>query len=279
MRGRADDWATASIEAHRHRRLAGRSSMPPPDLGAALLSGSRPADEVLAILDRQLAETPSVWLQLNRAWALAMLDRVEEGRQLAHAANARLREQDDARWGEWMLAEISTLGGDHEDASNRLHTLCEWLEAMEQLTFLANYLGRLGRSLCKLGRFDDAERAAVRARSLEETWGGSMPDYLWREVMARVHAHRGDLVEAERLAREAVQASELTDSLDDQCQVLCDLAEVLATAGQLDEATAALAQALAGCLRKQNLAFARQVRQRLEELRADEQKSRLTSMA
>jgi class 3 adenylate cyclase/tetratricopeptide (TPR) repeat protein len=279
MRGRADDWATASIEAHRHRRLAGRSSMPPPDLGAALLAGSRPTDEVLAILDRQLAETPSVWLQLNRAWLLAMLDRVEEARQIALEANARLREQDDAHWGEWMLAEISTLGGDHEDASNRLRTLCQWLEAMEQLTFLENYLGRLGRSLCKLGRFDDAERAADRARSLEKTWGGSVPDYLWREVMARVHAHRGDLVEAERLAREAVQASELTDQLDDQCHVLCALAEVLATAGRLDEATAALEQALDGCQRKKNLAFARQIRQRLEELRAEGQESSLTSIA
>jgi tetratricopeptide (TPR) repeat protein len=279
MRSRADDWATASIEAHRHRRLAGRSSMPPPDLGAALLSGSRPADEVLAILDRQLAETPSVWLLLNRAWVLAMLDRVEEARQIAHAANARLREQDDVRWGEWMLAEISTLGGDHEDASNRLRTLCQWLEAMEQLTFLENYLGRLGRSLCKLGRFDDAEKAANRARSLEETRGGSVPDYLWREVMARVHAHRGDLAEAERLAREAVQASELTDSVDDQCHALCGLAEVLATAGRLDEATAALEEALEGCQRKNNLAFARQVRQRLEELRAEGRESRLTSIA
>ena len=42
-----------------------------------------------------------------------------------------------------------------------------WIEfyASVALTFLESYLGRLGRSLCKLGRFDDAEEAADRARS------------------------------------------------------------------------------------------------------------------
>ena len=135
------------------------------------------------------------------------------------------------RWADWWLAEISTLAGDHEDASNRLRVVCDWLDATEQLPFLETYLGCLGRSLCMLGRFDEAEQAAERARSLEETLGGLVPDYLWRQVLARVHAHRGELAEAERLAREAVAASEQTDSLDDQCRALWDLAEVLAAAG------------------------------------------------
>jgi tetratricopeptide (TPR) repeat protein len=208
-----------------------------------------------------------------------MLDRFEEAHQTADEANSRLRDQDGARWGEWMLAEISTLGGDHEDASNRLHTLCQWLEVVEQLTFLGTYLSRLGRSLCEVGRFADAERAADRARSLEATGGGSMQDYIWREVLARVHENRRDLVEAERLAREAVQGSQLTDELDGQCHALCALAEILATAGRLDEATAALEQVLERCQRKKNLPFARHVRQRLEEMRAEGPEPRITSMA
>ena len=98
-----------------------------------------------------------------------------------------------------------------------------------------------------------------------------MSDYLWRQVLARVHAHRGDLAEAERLAREAVAASELSDSLNDQCLALWDLAEVLAAAGRLDEAEAALEQALERCERKKNRALARQVRERLLDLRAETQ--------
>jgi len=271
-RGRQDDWATASLQAHHQRRLAGRSGMPPADLGAALVAGSRPADEALEVVDRVLAETPSTWLQLNRAWLLAMLDRGDEARQIGQEANARLRDQGDARWGEWILAEISTLAGDYEDASNRLRILCEWLETVAQLAFLVSYLGHLGRSLCQLGRFDEAERFADRARALEEEHDPAMePEswHTWRQVLARVYAHRGELAKAERLAREAVALSERNDSLDVQCLALWDLAEVVAAAQRADEAADALEQALNRCRRKKNLALATQVLGRLEALKAE----------
>ena len=90
-------------------------------------------------------------------------------------------------------------------------------------------------------------------------------------MLARVHAHRGELAEAERLAREAVAESERTDSLDMQAEALCDLAEVLAAAGRPDDAAAALEQALDRCRRKKNLALARQVGERLVELRSETQ--------
>jgi tetratricopeptide (TPR) repeat protein len=94
-------------------------------------------------------------------------------------------------------------------------------------------------------------------------------DYLWRQVLARVHAHRGDLAEAEKLARAAVAGSEQSDSLDDQCLALWDLAEVLAAAERPDEAEDALEHALERCRRKKNLARAAQVRRRLDSLRHD----------
>jgi class 3 adenylate cyclase/tetratricopeptide (TPR) repeat protein len=271
MRGRQDDWATASLQARHHSRLAGRSA-PSADLGTALVCGSRPADEALEIVDRVLAETPSTWLQLNRAWLLAMLNRGAEGRRIAEEASARLRDQGDARWGEWILAEISTLAGDYEDASNRLGILCEWLETVEQLAFLESYLGQLGRTLCQLGRFDEAEQVVDRARALEEEHEPAMdPEswHSWRQVLARVYAHRGELAEAERLAREAVALSERNDSLDVQCLALWDLADVLAAAQRPDEAADALEQALNRCRRKKNLALANQVLGRLEALKAE----------
>jgi tetratricopeptide (TPR) repeat protein len=270
-RGRQDDWATASLQARYHSRLAGRSA-PTADLGTSLVCGSRPADDALEVIDRVLAETPSAWLQLNRAWLLAMLDRGAEARQIAEEANARNREQSEGRWGEWILAEISTLAGDHEDASNRLRILCEWLGTREQFGFLESYLGRLGRSLCQLGRFDEAEQFAERARALEGEHDPAMePDsyHTWRQVLARVYADRGELAEAERLAREAVALSERNDSLDVQCLTLWDLAEVLAAAGRPDDAAAALEQALERCRRKKNLALAAQIRPRLEALQEE----------
>jgi ATP/maltotriose-dependent transcriptional regulator MalT len=120
-----------------------------------------------------------------------------------------------------------------------------------------------------LGRFDEAEQLARRA------WGIDEDDPMSRayacEVLARVHTHRGELAEAERLAREAVAATERTDSLNDQSLAFCDLADVLAAAGRVDEAAVALEQALDRCSRKKNLALARQVRGRLAELRAETQ--------
>jgi tetratricopeptide (TPR) repeat protein len=92
-------------------------------------------------------------------------------------------------------------------------------------------------------------------------------DWLWRQVQARVHAHRGEHGEAERLAREAVAIAERTDSLNNQGDALCDLAEVLAAAGRGDEAAGALEQALERYERKKNLAMVTQVRPKLKELR------------
>ena len=264
-RGHPDDWATAALQAYEHSRLAGRPSMPPSDVGSAVCVGSQPADEAVELLDRLLAEAPSNWLSLQRAWLLAMLDRGEEARQTAQEAYARIREQDDAGWPDWILAEISILADDHEDASRRLRELCEWLEAMEQFGFLGWYVGRLARSLCMLGRFDEAEQVAERGRALEAEHG-EWDTSVWPEALARVHVSRGELVEAERLARDAVAAAEGTEYLNEQCQALWTLAEVVAAAGRTDEAAAAFEQALDRCERKKNLALAAQIRRRRDTL-------------
>jgi class 3 adenylate cyclase len=273
MSGRADDWATASLQAYRYHRLAGRTGTPPPDLGISLISGSRPADSALEAVEQLLGETRSPWLMLSRAWLLGMLDRGEEARQVADEAYSRQRELDDARWGEWIMAELSTLAGDHEDASNRLRILCNWLEERRQFAYIESYLGLLGRSLCQLGRFAEAEQVAERARALEEARDPPTPDpyYNWRQALARVHAHRGELAEADRLAREAVALTEQADSLECQGLALCDLAEVLAHELRSDEVEAALEQALERFERKKNLVLARRVRERLAELRAETQ--------
>jgi thioredoxin-like negative regulator of GroEL len=104
-----------------------------------------------------------------------------------------------------------------------------------------------------------------------------VPDYGWREVLARVYAHRGELIEAERLAREAAAMVEQTDALNEQSMVLWDLAEVLTTAGHTDEAVSALEQALERCRMKKNFALAAQIRRRLEPLRDELSNSEATS--
>src|SRR5207302_7316628 len=105
---------------------------------------------------------------------------------------ARLRQQSATRWADWHLAEISSLAGDYEDEASRLRIVCEWLETVRQPGQLVEYLGRLGRPLCMLGRFDEAEQCAKQAQSLEETIGWvALPANRWRQVLARGHAYRG----------------------------------------------------------------------------------------
>jgi len=78
-----------------------------------------------------------------------------------------------------------------------------------------------------------------------------------------VWSHRGQHEEAERMAREAVAIAEGTDALIRQGDALCDLAEVLRSAGRLQEAVTILEQALERYERKRNLPMAAQIRQRL----------------
>jgi tetratricopeptide (TPR) repeat protein len=124
----------------------------------------------------------------------------------------------------------------------------------------------LGRSLCALGRYDEAESLAKLGREL-----GSKDDFatqmLWRQVQARILAHHGEHAEAERLAREAVAIGAQTDALNFQGDALCDLAEVLALAGQPKAAAEALEQALTLYEQKENVVMAERAGTRLTELR------------
>ncbi len=266
MRCRFDDAAAALEQALRHSGLAGERRADVPLLVAIELAlGSRPAGEALQRLDELIAEHPSQPMsELLRAKLLAMLGRFDEAREIANDASARARELGDSP--EQQLAEIATLAGDRLTAAQHLRRVCDELEAQGNLGFLSTYAPLLGRELCALGQYDEAERLARLGRELG-TPDDASAQMLWRQVQALVHAHRGEHAEAERLGREAVEISERTDALNAQGDALCDLAEVLETAGRPTEATEALEQALDRYERKQNLAMVAQVRPRLEAMR------------
>jgi tetratricopeptide (TPR) repeat protein len=136
------------------------------------------------------------------------------------------------------------------------------MEEQGQTGVLSSFVAELGHSQCALGRQDEAEPLAHRARDLaneQDVWSQAM----WRQVMALVLAYRGGHAEAVRLAREAVAILEPTDSLTEQGQALVDLAEVLAAAGRSDEARECLEQALDRYERKKNLVMAGRVREKL----------------
>src|SRR5581483_3434428 len=149
-------------------------------------------------------------------------------------------------------------------AARHLEAFCAWLEEREQFGLLGTYVCLLGRELCALGRFEEAEVLARRGRELSND--DPSDTHLWQQVQALVLAHHGEYQEAERVAREAVAGVEMTDCLIFQGDAWCDLAEILAAAGREEEGAAALAEALDRYERKQNIPLARQVRERLRDI-------------
>jgi class 3 adenylate cyclase/tetratricopeptide (TPR) repeat protein len=265
-RNHFEAWAEAAEHALRHWRLAGRTNAHA-GLPFALVYGPRPADSALEALDSLLGENPHPTVLLGRASLRATLGELEEAWALATPAADHLRELNGDNAGDYHLAQIAALAGDDAMAVHYLRRTCEALEGRGDQAILSTYAPWLGRHLCALGHYDEAERWAERGREL----GGSedvATQMLWRQVLALVHSYRAEHAEAERLAREAVTISNTTDALNAQGDAFCDLAKVLAAAGRTDEAAEALEQALERYERKKNLAMVAQVRPKLEELRA-----------
>jgi tetratricopeptide (TPR) repeat protein len=158
-------------------------------------------------LDGYLAESsPTTWLLLTRAWLLAMLERGAEVQEAVQAATAMLPDPKAVGSANGCTPRSLRSPATTRSESRRLRVLCEWLEATQQLSLLSTYLARLGRSLCKLGRYDEAEGCIDRSRALAEQVGGTEPVgeyFVWNQVLARVQAHRGRPAEAERLAQKA----------------------------------------------------------------------------
>jgi len=265
MRSRYEEWAYASEQAIAHARAAG-----PDDrtwgLGVALAQGPRPAPEALASLDALLSGQPTATDLAVRGVLLAMLDRIDEAWEIAQPAYERMRELDWEIGATW-LAEIAEIAGDDSAAVEYLRTACDAYEAGGNTPVLSTYAPLLGRYLCALGRYDEAEPLAAKGREL-----GALEDLLtqavWRGTQALLESHRGDHAEAVRLAREAVEFICRSDSPSNQGYCLSILAEVLEAAGRLEEAVAVWREALDCYERKQVIPMARRVRERIAALEA-----------
>jgi len=143
---------------------------------------------------------------------------------------------------------------------------CRLFEEAGERSWLSSVVGKLAQALYQLDRLDEADAAAGRSAELGAS-DDALTQMLWRQVRAKVLARRGDPVEAERLAREAVAIgaqAEMPETLGD---AYSDLAEVLTLAARTDEARAALQEALALYERKGHLVMVERTNSRLRELR------------
>jgi class 3 adenylate cyclase/tetratricopeptide (TPR) repeat protein len=270
-RGRSDERLDACERAFVHARRAGL----PHDLyewrGAARFNGTTPFPELLAWLDEQEARgARTYYLRSCRAGALARLGRFDEARSLLGEVREELAE----RGGGLRLAttighafvDLELLAGDPSAAVECGEEGCRLFEELGEKNWQAYTAGRLAQALYALDRLDESELSAGRAGEL----GGSddvLAQMFSAQGRAKVLARRGELAEAERLARAAVAMGEQTEMIDDQGNAYADLAEVLSLAGRGEDAIEALDQALARFEHKGNVVMAGRMRERLAAMR------------
>jgi tetratricopeptide (TPR) repeat protein len=160
---------------------------------------------------------------------------------------------------------VELLAGDALAAERALRPACEALERMGDWGHFATLAPKLADALFIRGGHDDEALRLTELAERASTPGVADEDIGWRRVRAKLLARRGDLGEAERLAREATGRAALTDLLDDHAQALADLAEVLRIGDRPDESTTVLEEALHLHERKGNFAGAARLRAALAE--------------
>jgi tetratricopeptide (TPR) repeat protein len=238
--------------------------------GASRLFGSTPVLELLAWLDEQEQhgiQHPSS--ALHRAQALAMIGEFAEARAIL----AELRAQLTDRGSTILLAlltghvavDVELLAGDPAAAAELAEEGCRLLAQAGDQSWLSTVLGKLAQAQYQLDRLDKAMGSAARAAELGAS-DDAVTQMLWRQVTAKVLARRGEPIEAERLAREAIAIGAETHMLDCFGDAHADLAEVLILGGRTNEAQLALQHALALYERKGNLTLAARARTRLASL-------------
>jgi class 3 adenylate cyclase/tetratricopeptide (TPR) repeat protein len=183
----------------------------------------------------------------SRSWFEAALGRFDEARALIAHAKATARELGLSSMLAYRLSNaesrIELLAGDMAAAERVLRPACEELVRIGDLGHLCSNAPDLVDALYAQGRADEGW-------SWIELVDGSMIDedmdaqIAVRRVKAKLLAHRGDLEDAERVARQAIDLGARTDFLDLRARAFGDLAEVLRLAGKTAEAALAVEEAI-----------------------------------
>jgi tetratricopeptide (TPR) repeat protein len=171
---------------------------------------------------------------------------LEEARRCVDAATAISREE-----GSLLptavdcisRAMVEVLAGDLAAAEETLAAGYRQLEEMGGTGPQVNVATMLARVRLLRGRVDEAEeltRVCERLAAPEQ----ADAQVKWRSIRAIAMARRGELREAERLAREAVYLAGRTDQLDQRAEAHLDLAEVLLLGGRGREAASELDRAI-----------------------------------
>jgi len=198
-----------------------------------------------------------------------MQGRIDEARSLIAEVHEVMEEfgWPGGGWAGGHQEAFAELGaGNPEGAEVHLRAGYERLERQGDKAFLSTTAAYLGEALLALGRDAEAEHFTEVSEEL-----GASDDFSneahWRRVRSKVLTARGELEDAERLAREAVDIAERTDWINLHASALVQLGDVLDLRGRREESIAAMEEALRFYERKEHLVGAAEARERLAELR------------
>ena len=140
-------------------------------------------------------------------------------------------------------AWIAWCDGDLEEEERIRRTLVQHAEQLNDREHLATYSMYLGTCLADQSKDEEAEHWLLRAR--ETTLPGDVVDIVGMDTLEAVlRARRGELDEAELLARRALTTADQTDHAVIRGEMRARVAEVFERLGRIDEAKTVLEEAL-----------------------------------
>jgi ATP/maltotriose-dependent transcriptional regulator MalT len=158
-----------------------------------------------------------------------------------------------------FVAQVELLGGDLERAEREMRSDYDFLAKAGETYYLSSMAALLSRLIRDQGRDDEAgefSKVAEQATAADDLDSQA----LWRSIRAPMLARAGQAAEAEKLARAAVELSRQTEAPSLQADALVELASVLEITNQIEEAHAALCEAMALYSTKGNIVSERHAR-------------------
>ena len=140
-------------------------------------------------------------------------------------------------------AIVEMLAGDPAAAEMYLKADSDTLDEMKDEALLSTTDAFRAEAILAQGRDEEAEHYTRLSEERAAT-SDLLTQIIWRSVRARVLARRGNIDQAESLARQAVSLAEQTDFLNQRADALVDLAHVLHQAGRYEDARSTGAEAL-----------------------------------
>jgi class 3 adenylate cyclase/tetratricopeptide (TPR) repeat protein len=222
------------------------------EFGMGLCYGPTPVPTAIAELERALADDlgdrqSEALLLCSLARLKALNGEFQQARSLIVDA-ARLRDELGTNVVDPITSlhssQVELLAGDLAAAEDDLRRDYAKLKTVGERWVLPLVAVLLADVITRFDRYEEAEGLVREARAAADE-NDVETQALLRSVDAKIRASRGELDEAVRLAREAVDLVRQTDEPMTQAAALVDLAQVARMAGNTDEGRSARAEALA----------------------------------